>query len=1008
MGFNGNQTSFLLFIYKYYLYPMRPIIYFLIFVIISLVNFFPAVSQSSDNPRYFILYDVSGSTSYIDKQGHLHKLLLKAIGEDPYHMENINSFEIIFFGEELSSPPKIAFDLPSLNTPTQYSARQTQTLNMINRLSSKEKRHNQYSHIHAAISEIENRTREISGVFIFTDGRLLQDDIDSTLHLSIGQYRSNVAEKLQSIRDSGIPIFLIQTSDKRENPYFTFPSGNVDSRHSLRGKDFFWMYNEIRADSLNKALAIFDQFMSQAHNEIMTYQEVLAISPDDPVSTMVALHQIDVLANELGIRDLTATSVLSTINSATTKNAQTLRNLMSMSSLNLASAELAKSSIDKLTADEAEVSKMLYTLQSNAKANKLFPSKASAVMGEKRASPTETPISVNAASLLTTNVEKELIIGLTNYVIKRTEQEALFYLFEKIDTTMVLMNTYFKDTLFQNTYNFISRYKKHQDILLIKEAFHKDIDEFHDNLILHPRVRESEALVTLALMYEALSGMQSRATLEGTFEEIRELTDKWLKTGPSKTRAEKGIVLMTRLVDFLKQYNLNTQYQNLTPEQIKFLARELIVFYGTAYHDFDEIKLNRIEEHVSLLYKQFHRTRTQLEYLQTSFTTTQTDYNEWQQLRKDILLDVLREVSKLIVSSIKLANEFKKAGETEYELLQKVSMAEDHAEKIIESWFMIREKKYVEAVISLLPVITSVIQANPNLHDYLKGTLADNANKLHQKKKALTKQFVKWDTERIADLDKRFSAARAKIESWNAEDLTLEEFKNRLAQVNLPELEVLIAGDKIPMNVLNALRTFIEATKIPVDAIKLRKLELDYQLAAVFALRYLKFTEMNDNVENLISIAAEVSTAAEADDITNILLKYGLPPASYRVKRQEKTALMINAYSGVGTNFTNNRYINIAAPLGLELSFRSRSRKCSFSLLATPIDLGNAINYELLGDDNATDDDIFRWSNIYSPGGFLIIGLSRNHPFSIGLGYQANPARVSAFVAFDLPILRIR
>jgi FtsZ-binding cell division protein ZapB len=462
------------------------------------------------------------------------------------------------------------------------------------------------------------------------------------------------------------------------------------------------------------------------------------------------------------------------------------------------------------------------------------------------------------------------------------------------------------------------------------------------------------------------------------------------------------------LIDALKKYDLVDNYTKLTPEQLKDLSRMLIVYYTSRFPaDYQTVQLAEIEEHVSALYRQFHRTRDQIKSLQTSFATTQTDYRAWQELRRDILLGALREVADLMVASIGLAGEFRKAGETDRELVAKLTEAKDQAHRIVESWFLIKDSKYVEAVVNLLPIITTVIQSNPDLQSYLIGKLADNKDKLTGKNAPLRSQLVQWDIEKVEMLLKKLTpAVQAEIAAWNTESgMTVQKLKERLAKNNLPELEILTTSTSIPIGDVITFLTKVEKVK---DVDKMKNLDLDFKVASAFALTFLQFTELNEKVQDIITIAAEVSTSVEADDITNVLLKYSLPPASYRIKRQEKFALMLNAYTGIGTNLTANRYLIISAPLGLEASFRFKNRKSSISVLATPIDLGNAINYQLLGSDTNSEKEIFSWANIYSPGAFLIYGISKNHPFSIGAGYQANPSRFSMFIAFDLPIIRIK
>ena len=95
------------------------------------------------------------------------------------------------------------------------------------------------------------------------------------------------------------------------------------------------------------------------------------------------------------------------------------------------------------------------------------------------------------------------------------------------------------------------------------------------------------------------------------------------------------------------------------------------------------------------------------------------------------------------------------------------------------------------------------------------------------------------------------------------------------------------------------------------------------------------------------------------------------------------------------------------APVGLEYSYALKKSNfiTSLSLFAPIIDVGNVINYRIKG---TTDSREIQIEEIISPGIYLVAGITRRFPFSVGVGYQANPGRLGAFVAFDLPLFKLK
>ncbi|MCC2599667.1 hypothetical protein [Sphingobacterium sp. FBM7-1] len=167
-------------------------------------------------------------------------------------------------------------------------------------------------------------------------------------------------------------------------------------------------------------------------------------------------------------------------------------------------------------------------------------------------------------------------------------------------------------------------------------------------------------------------------------------------------------------------------------------------------------------------------------------------------------------------------------------------------------------------------------------------------------------------------------------------------------------------------------------------------------------------TRTVDLAHDLMYIAGEVSVAQNSSDVKNIIANYAMPPASYRTKRIHSRSMMLTAYAGIGANI----YLKgeqkgstgaIIAPTGLEYTM-SLGRGQSLSVMGSVIDIGNVINYRLLGTQE-DQEDVVQFERILSPGLHVSYGSFGKLPLAFNAGYQWNPGRFSAGVFLDMPLL---
>ncbi len=187
------------------------------------------------------------------------------------------------------------------------------------------------------------------------------------------------------------------------------------------------------------------------------------------------------------------------------------------------------------------------------------------------------------------------------------------------------------------------------------------------------------------------------------------------------------------------------------------------------------------------------------------------------------------------------------------------------------------------------------------------------------------------------------------------------------------------------------------------------------------------------------NFAASIAEANSPEEIENAIEIFALPPGSSRMKKQPgRFSVALNAYTGLagGNEFldgenTPRTFGAITAPVGLSLSWGLGHTKTnaltgestlkslgSLGFFVPLIDVG-AVTAFRFKDSTAQNLPELTWSNILSPGLYLVYDFPGKWPIAFGLGGQAGPglrkvsvngneidksgARFGAFLTVDIP-----
>ena len=149
------------------------------------------------------------------------------------------------------------------------------------------------------------------------------------------------------------------------------------------------------------------------------------------------------------------------------------------------------------------------------------------------------------------------------------------------------------------------------------------------------------------------------------------------------------------------------------------------------------------------------------------------------------------------------------------------------------------------------------------------------------------------------------------------------------------------------------------------------------------------------------NFAVSVVSATNQQEVIGALETAAMPVGSYRVKRTSYIDLALNAYAGLfygyqqfesstptGVNSTNTLF-GFTAPVGISFSWgfldsKHQPNGSSGTLFLSVIDVGAVTAFRLQNDATSTLPS-FSWSNILTPGAYLIYGF-KSSPLSLGFG----------------------
>lgn len=992
---------------------MKNRFYYLIFICtFSILT--PIYGQTSDRIKYFIIFDVSGSVPVLDPNSNLRKLLEQFIKINQKKNSNgtyakvINSyadFSIYFIG---GSKSKVVGEQEYLSVNISKPNVSEIILDAIEK-QIKSSQTQKFTYLHTALEQINQSTvgaDQSGGVFVFTDGVIGDNDFEQTagdIRFSdlahYLDYVNGLIGKLQNLHKK--PVFIIQSSLLPQNYFSIIPEqdkSSINNADLFKNSHWFWLRNNNNiVDSSKQIKNSFERFIDKANMDIV-------LSGSNPVKTKDSIGAVIKTQEILNLINAVKADNLSTLIAELGKPTPEVKQEIGSSLLEIITLlklkEFTNDDIKKLQASIQQIYSAPEGLASIEKRiqNKMTLNEAAVPLLHNHRlteayNPTKTTDIQAIKSVKNLDSFQQLAIeGIAEYLIERTKDEAIYSFLDNVNSEFLNHQYRFREIgrfLLPNLKVAINDPQNFKDLAIIKNSFRKDIQQLPDNLIENADLFiKSEGLIALKHYYQLYKNINQTNSLEIAFSELAKSIEQNKadlvyfpgSSKPARSQLQQSILFTARLITYLKDHDISTIYQ----DQAKFqeISKLLIAL---SLNNTNVVKLEKLDEVAAIIkniYNDYRILKDQVNSYQNILKLDPTtDYEGFKKYKGEAVVDILKQTANLMLSGAQILKHIQFTDEpitalfTPLKMIVKdaTSVSSQSINKIICTFELRRDKKGVKLIFKA--------GDGPNqeykLDKDFVNLVINNAS--------FGMRIVNYD--KIKDLNIALEYSIEPAEDSGA--LSYSKASIIKQANNCLESYFLIREEK-----------YREAISLMIPDILLSLKERFGIDAGVLNL-----------VTQTLQIGGEVSSAKNSQEIKNIIAAYAFPVASYKLKRGLNNTLMLNAYTGFAPytsvyTATGQFRPAILAPIGLEFTFpilpKAKFHK-SLGIMMNIIDVGNIINYKLLGED-ADSGEAVNFARVFAPGIFFTYGVSHKIPMSILVGYEMNPGRASLGVAFDLPL----
>ncbi len=622
------------------------------------------------------------------------------------------------------------------------------------------------------------------------------------------------------------------------------------------------------------------------------------------------------------------------------------------------------------------------------------------------------------------NIKETIILGVADYLKGRIEKELIYIYYDLLHEELFKLNSFVRDTMLYHTSTLLEGMKPKQDmaqlldlnIILLKEAYTKDIENLPMQMVKHPKIRSNEALLCFTYVLGMFEKIYRSSSLEESIASLHTIYNDINARNPeiiNVSEAERGILFLSKFFEFLIDHNIVQRFEDYDNNFDRALLVATAGFFAGKYLEVEKVEItDNLKQDILNVFRQYTIIREEIKIINEELIDLKGSFslNDYQKYVHQKVTSILIKTSEILILGIKFGEYF---AENPEEFRNKYAKYVRETRSLIEAYFQIEEKKYTRAAALMIPV------------------LADYAFKVNTDSLFFERRLTKQRIRRFID---KSAIVRIKKSMNEHEDIltdsthfiSYEQVTEYTALHELKILNPLIDSVYISKIVYYQFKDFLNFLETQEGNNKLKKLftksaskfssiKIEDQKDIVYKLS--QSDAFNHNLIKFIQLASEVSTAVSAKDVSTLLSNYAMPPASYRIKRKELTSLSVNAFVGGGASYNvNSAHIApiLFSPIGIDLAKNhfpttkkvNINHKTSWSIFISILDLGNIFVFDI--DDSEDEDLKINLERVISPGAFFTISPFQKLPVTFGVGWQGYPNRISIFTAFDLPIYRLK
>jgi len=613
-----------------------------------------------------------------------------------------------------------------------------------------------------------------------------------------------------------------------------------------------------------------------------------------------------------------------------------------------------------------------------------------------------------------TNIKDNIVNGLSDFMIKRAEQELTLSIFDKFQKTIERYPEF--KILFPKTISLIKPidpYNYNTTLKTIQESLQEDLKNFLQNIptlysipkyqLLNKEVPSLTLLFATSNMVNSIDGKKQLATTLYNLNNQKFLEEKnnyssFLKITCILSNSMRKKLLSNpenKDVDYISKEEID----NITHGDIKFRKQLALYYIGLLYQQCQNISFSNGLKSFSVL----NLLESQKKNYKTTF---------------DLLLETTEKIHQLDTALLVVKNEEKQRNS-------------DYNTNIIRAD---RFPLYIEIVTNALNYASPIILSDSNKNVESKELYTDLKNywvPFIDKTVNLTKSFEqKQYSLAINELGDLLATTSMYLESLDKKNKTQlsDSLKktsgNELAALNtdITDLETKINSIKKMANSGSAVNKATLNDELQRINQKLNDAKTKKEIITWQQKKPSKLLFSTSKILEYAGVLISVSQANNSQEVESILEQTALPPGSSRIKKVSPFNISINSYVGgyfFRTNTPGNGFANtygLTAPIGLSISTGFK-KGGSLSLFGGVLDVGGIIGYKL-NNQGAYEQNI-NLAGLVSPSVHLIYGFPFYFPLSFGVGSQWTTPSTSnsnsitltphfnMFIAVDIPFYNL-